>query len=387
MTLKSIFRNLYFRFRRLIIQLIPLQKKEEVPGSIEIKSILAIRIDRIGDLVVSLPALELLRQVFPLAKVSILVRKGNDALLAGIPWVNEVITYQGFFKALNIFKQRQFDLAIDFLMDYQIKTALLAYLSKAKLVAGFDIEFRGRFFNLKLKPRQDKRHISQHILDLARVFMKSYSGLDIPNVSLFPKIPILDKNKDYIKFFLKEKGIPEEDFLVGIHPGGYYPTQRWPIERFSQLADRLIQRYNARLIILGSYDEDKLVSRMVTLMRQEALKVIGLSLDKLATIISLTDLFICNNSGPLHIACAVGTPTVSTMGPTDPDLWYPQGDEHVVIRHDLACSPCSRPFCRQHTCMQSISVKEMEEAVNIQMGRINKEKAISSGSINRAPTK
>jgi ADP-heptose:LPS heptosyltransferase len=105
-------------------------------------------------------------------------------------------------------------------------------------------------------------------------------------------------------------------------------------------------------------------------MTVDGLEFIGLPLDKVAALIALLKLFIANNSGPLHIACALNVPTVSTMGPTNPFLWWPQGKNHIVVKKEMDCSPCNKPKCTKHACMRSISPEEMMEAVDSQITRI-----------------
>jgi len=155
---RSVIKNIYLRLRRLILYFLPIDRKERSFAAADIKSILVIRNDRIGDLIVSLGALKALKEAFPLARVSVLVRSGNEALLKNIPWVDEAILYEGFFSAIRLLRQRHFDLAIDFFSSYFIKSASLAHLSKAKITAGYDLENRGRFFNIKVKPPQKNIH-------------------------------------------------------------------------------------------------------------------------------------------------------------------------------------------------------------------------------------
>jgi lipopolysaccharide heptosyltransferase II len=372
---KIITRQIYLYLRGLFLCffIYPfLSKREKIINLENIKKILVIRIDRIGDLVVSLPILKALRCVFPSATISILVRQGNESLLNNFPDVDEVIVYEGFIKTIRRLRKNSFDLAVDPLMDYPIKTALLAHFSKAEFVAGFDIAAKGCFFNIKCKPNLNKQYISQSILDLVRVIAKLCSRPDISFASFYPQILILEENKKYLQSFLKEKRVGEEDFLVGIHPGGHFPSQRWPVERFSQLTDRIIQKYKAKVVVIGSKDEEDLVEEMLSLVKEKAIKAIGLPLDKLASLIFLTKLFICNNSGPLHIACAVKTPTVSTMGPTNPVFWWPMGENHIVVKKELNCSPCSKAKCKQHYCMKLISVEDMFEAVSLQIKWLSK---------------
>ena len=115
---------------------------------------------------------------------------------------------------------------------------------------------------------------------------------------------------------------------------------------------------------MASADEEDAVRGLIGLMKIKPCVVLGFSLDKAAAIIYQSSIFIGNNSGLLHIAAALGRPTVSTMGPTVPWLWRPQGDNQKVIRHSLECSPCNRGVCLEHKCMELITVEEMEGAVD-----------------------
>lgn len=373
-------RNSYLLIRNILLWLI-LRPKKVAPQDLTIKSILAIRIDRVGDLVLSTPAIKALREYFPKAKIYVLVKKGNETLLKGSRFVDSVIVYNNFFDTLKLLHKYQFDLAIDLLMDYPIKPTFLAYFSRAKLRAGFSVIGKKRLFDISAKPRTTKKHISEYMLDLASSIIKFCLGKDVDFSQFEPEIFINGEEEKEMKRFLQEKGILEEDLLVGIHPGGYYPTQRWPIENFSQLADRLIEEFKVRIVIVGSFQEKTLVDKMISLMNHKsAIKAVGFSLDRLAALISLMDVFACNNSGPLHIAAAVNIPTVSTMGPTDQVLWRPRGKNHIVIRQNLFCSPCNRGICKNHNCMELIAVDDVVGAVKKQLessvGKAKSEKYI-----------
>ena len=359
MKVRDMLKKIYFSLRALILYLLPSKSADSSIPAQDIRSILVIRIDRIGDLVVSLPALKALKENFPQAKISVLVRCGNEALLKNFSWIGEVIIYRGFGRAVKQLRQKHFDLVVDFLMDYPLETALLAYLSQARLTAGFNIESRGRLFAIGINPDPEKKHVSLYILDLVGEIARAISGKAVRLTPAYPEIILPQQDKQETMSFLKNHGIGESGPLVGIHPGGHYPSQRWPVERFSQLADRIIKRHKARVVVVGSAADEALVETMAGLMSGKAIKAVGLRLDKLAALISLMNIFICNNSGPLHIACLVKTATVSTMGPTDPVLWKPPGDGHTVLRHGSS--------------LESISVEEMERAVDARLSGITAE--------------
>jgi heptosyltransferase-2 len=368
MKIKTFFRELYFAARGILLRGIGVFVKKKHPENIAPASILAVRIDRIGDLVVSLPALRLLRQVFPEARISVLVRESNASLLTFFPWMDDVITYRGFLKTVTLLRQRRFDLAIDLLMDYPLKPALLTVFSGSKFTAGFDVAGKGGCFDLALIPSGQKKHVSLYMTDLARAIADAagrQAGKDL-NVEFY----VPDEDREFARSLFKDNGIGAGDMVIGIHSGGHYASQRWPVERFARLADMAIKRYGAKIYIIGSLEEKTLIDSMAAMMKGSAVKVIGLPLNRLAALVAITDLFICNNSGPWHIACAFNIPTVSTMGPTDYRIWWPMRGENIVLRKELPCSPCGLAVCLRHDCMKMICLEEMMAAIQTQVEKI-----------------
>lgn len=369
----TITKDIYIVLRRIMLRLVSVTVAKKKPRAGDIASILVIRIERIGDLVVSLPALKALRQIFPNAKISVLVHEGNDTLLSSIPSIDEFILYRGFANTVKELRRRHFDMTIDLLMDYRLKTAFLAYMSNSGFTAGFDIASRGLLFNLSFAPARERKHVSEYMLDFVKMLARSLSICE-PEGDFFDNtLSVSEEGKKYAERFLSENGIKNTDIVIAIHPGGHFASQRWQVANFSRLADRIEEKDGAKAVIMGSPDEKGLVDEMAGTMEKKAIKAVGLSLDKLAALIYRADLLICNSSGPLHIAVALNTPTVSTMGPTDPVLWWPRGENHIVIRKGTDCSPCDRPVCAAHTCMSLISVEEMMEAVDLQIKRIKHE--------------
>lgn len=370
--IKHVLKNIYLVLRKIVLRLIPTPKIVEELNPSLVTSIVAIRIDRIGDVVVSLPAIRALRDIFPNSRLAVILRPENIPLLKNISWIDELIPYHGFVNSVKMLRKRHFYMIIDLLMDYTIKTAIISFFSGANRKVGFDIEERGRFFNLALKPGPEKRKMSKHILELVKSVGR-ISHIDEGNIQESePRLFVSRKDNFFANEFFKNLGVKGDDIIFGLHPGGRFPSQFWMLESFAKLVERVSEKYKAKIIIVGSYKEERLIKKLISSMNIKPLLAIGFSLDKLASIIAKTSVFICNNSGPLHIAAALGIPTVSTMGPTDPYLWWPHGKNQIVIRHPLPCSPCNLGFCRSHKCMRLITVEEMEKAVDIQMQRIGK---------------
>lgn len=357
----------YLGLRNVLIMFLARGGNKRLPDKRTIESILAVRIDRMGDAVLSLPALKALSRLFPGARLSVLARKANCGIFSGLPYIHEVLPYTNFFAGIGALKKRKFDLAVDLLMDGRIKPALLVYLSKAEVRAGFDIDGKGKLFNIKFIPHAGKKQLYVQMLDLLKFIAKSFD-LDESSVQTPPpEVTLKDEDKAFAQGFLEKNRIGACEIIFGIHPGGYFPSQRWQLGSFAELGKNLFSKYKAKIIIFGSIQEKKMLLRLSSLMGARPVLALGLETGKLAALIARTDVFICNNSGPLHLAAALGVPTVSTMGPSDPDLWWPAGEKNIVIRRVLDCSPCNRPNCKRHACLKSITVQEMERAINVQM--------------------
>jgi len=372
------FKDIYLASRRFPLGMIGIFVKKKGMDEMRPKSLLAIRIDRIGDLMVTLPALKALRRIFPEARISVLAAEENAPLLTVFPWIDEVITYRGFIRTVGLLRKKGFGLAVDFLMDYPLKTALLTLLSGSGFTAGFDIAGRGDCFNLGVVPA-GRKHVSVYMLDLAHAVAKASFFNGRIDEEARVEFPVPKEDKEYIRSLIEKNGIGQDDMIVGVHPGGHYASQRWPVERFAGLAGRIIKKYNAKVIITGSLGERALIDEMARMMKEGAVKVIGLPLNRLAALVAITDLFICNNSGPWHIACALNKRTVSTMGPTNHHLWWPAGGEHIVIRKGLSCSPCDLAVCGSHACMKMISIEDMMDAAEVQIEKIKNRRSDGNG--------
>jgi ADP-heptose:LPS heptosyltransferase len=366
--------NIYLSMRGIALTIVSLFVKGPVKrfDKKDIKKILVIRMDRLGDFIVTTPLLKTLRKEFPSARITLLARKDICELAIGQPSIDDVISYDDgvsistFLSLAGRVRDRHFDLAIDPLRDYTLRTAMLAYVSRAPYRLGFDIAGRGVFFNLKVSPAGLKGTMAEDTISLAGEF-------GIAAEEVIPEIVVSDKDKTIVENFMRGQNITG-GFLIGIHPGGYYPSQRWSPDNFAKLIDRLSENAGIKIILLGSGKEAALLKAIEDKVAAGICVFRTDSLNSLAAIIDRLKLFVGNNSGPLHMAAALGKRTVSTMGPTDSRLWQPSGKGHIVLGKELACAPCNRPFCREHECMESITVDAMFGAVSLQIKRISDEK-------------
>jgi ADP-heptose:LPS heptosyltransferase len=363
--MKTFLKSMYFSIRTTFLTL--LRKDHRKIALPQTARILIFRLDRVGDLVLTTPLFPALRKRYPRAHISVMVRKHTQDIIRNEPSINEVIVYSGFIDAVTSLRKR-FDLVIDPLMDYGLKPALLSWLLQPRFSLGFEIHGRGNLFTTPVVPSMKKEHFVDSLFELL-------APLDIPEAAVVdrhPSITVDDRTDNEVLSWVKEQGIPATSPLISLHPGAFYPSQRWLLKNFTALVTILLTKYPAiHVLLLGTSSEQTLLDAIIAGQTEDFRLRVHRHMDKPLLhnidLIKRSILFIGNNSGLLHIASAVLTPTLSTMGPTVPWTWHPYGDvkRNVVLRKDLPCSPCSKAICDGHACMAMITVDEMFRAAEL----------------------
>jgi heptosyltransferase II len=337
-------------------------KRPPVPS--EIRKILFIRPDRLGDMVLSTPVLRAIKKGFPLARLTVLASQSNAPLLRYDPYVDEVVIWAQrrkrvapiqFLRQAHRLAKEGYDVVIDPLPGNDLSTALIAYISGALLRIGFPGYGREVFFS-RLAGFADGRHMVDLILETARL-------LGVPPDRRLPHIHLLPTEGERADRWLRQQYLGTRP-LIGIHPGGYYPSQRWPAEYFARLAVVLKRDGVSDIVLLGGADDRELVHMIFDRAGEHLVLFQNDNLRESVALVSRLDLLVCNNSGPLHVAAALNVPTLSFMGPTEKHRWMPLGRNHKVLRReDLDCIGCNRGTCPRgdHACMRGI---QPEEAAN-----------------------
>lgn len=357
--IKNFLKGTYLNIRKiLLIPFLFLRRLLSVNDK-EIGNILFLRHDRIGDMVLSTPAFKALKRNYPNARITVLASERNQEIIQNNPNVDEIIIYGGLYRFVKEIRNKWFDLAIDPFNTYEFKQAFLSYLSGARYRIGFEDAGREIFFNIKGPGLYPVKHLVEHMLELV-----SYLGCDVSGCE--PEIFITDEEREWALRFLLDKKIDLDKPTIAIHPGGYYETQRWHPERFGLAAKELVQGLRVNIIVFGDKSEVSILNRIKEICDGIVITS-GINIRQLMAILSRCTLFLGNNSGPLHIAAAIGLPTVSIVGPTAFPLWRPYGKNHIVLRKDLECSPCNLADCKEHKCMEMITVDEVIEAVKKQL--------------------
>jgi len=327
------------------------------------ENILVRGVNWIGDAVMTLPALKAIRRAYPAAQISLLVKPGIAPLFENNPDIDEIILYKEshrrFFGRLQLalnLRQRRFSRA--FLLQNAFDAALIAFLAGIPERIGYDRDGRG-FLLTKAIPHNDgdrKLHHINYYLNLLKEagikaeFSEPWLRLDLNE--LVTARGVLS-------------ALPRP--VLGINPGSAYgPAKRWLPERFAEVAVWFVKETRGSVVIFGGKEETDTAGQIFKAIPMNKISVAGgTSLRELAALIAETDVFLTNDSGPMHIAYAVGTPLVAIFGSTSPELTGPVGLCNAVVRTDIDCSPCFSRACGRDyiRCMFGITSEDVFENI------------------------
>lgn len=324
-----------------------------------IRRILAVRLDRLGDLVLTLPALDDLAAAYPNAHRVVMVPPAHAPLLRGRAAVHRVIAaeHDGDVRELALgIAAAEPDLGVDFSPVDDLRAARAMALARVPARVGLAGGGREVYFTKTASAGIRSRPLTE-----ANGLVVNAAGGRASTAA--PRLEVDRDSGIEAEGLLRQLGAPSGWLRIAVHPGGYYPSQRWPVDRFADVAVALAARHGGKVVILGGPGDDELVRALHRLGADHSVVLPTVDVASLAAVLSRCDLLIANNSGPLHLAGAVGVATVSIMGPTDPVRFWPMGVEQTVLRRtDLACSPCVRGRCGPHDCLEGITVSEVLDA-------------------------
>ena len=335
------------------------------------KKILVMRYRFIGDTVLTVPFLRNLREACPAARIDLMLEPFSGQVIEGCPYVDRVIPFEfrtihkyagrsqrGRFRAYlhyrNVIRSGGDDAV--FVLKRSLSSALLVWAAGVPRRIGFATEGRSMLLTDPVPYRHD-RHEVQNFLDCLRV-------LDIPvrseKLELWPSA----HNKEKAGSLLAGAGWKADDLKIVIHAAASLPAKQWPLERFAEVMKALRERYDARFIYTGSTEDAVLYQEIEKHGPFGGMNLCGVtSLRENISVYRAADLFFGVDSGPMHMAAAVGLPVIALFGPTDEQKWGPWGAGHTVITKRLECRPCKPHRCKDNECMNRITVAEALEAV------------------------
>ncbi len=335
--------------------------------------ILIVRLDRIGDVVLSTPVIQVLRTAYPQAFIAMMVRSECQDLVMGNPALNQVIIYEkgrgyrGIRETIRFawrLRRSKFNVALVLHPTY--RSHWIVRLAGIPVRIGYQRK-GGRLLTHRLPHRKQegRRHEADYTLDLVR-----FMGLHPP--APHPVVPVRPEAERRVSALLEKLGLSASEPLVVLHPSASCPSKRWLPQRFAEVADRLIDTTGHRMILVAGPGDLRYANEVEQAMRCRAVNLAGmLSIAELACVLKRCRLLISNDSGPVHVAAALGTPVVTIFGRNQPGLsqgrWGPLGEGHVILQKDVGCVTCLAHKCDiGFLCLTSLSSEEVyQAAVNV----------------------
>ncbi len=338
----------------------------------DFRNILIIRTDRVGDVILTTPMMAALRQNYPEARISVLVSVSTLELVEGNPHLNEILVddrhgkhqgFWGFFRLVRGIRQKNFDAA--FVMHTKNRTNSLCFLAGIPHRIGYKNK---KFGFLLTEPIADTRWQGlKHEVDYCLDVLKEL-GILSRESNLY--LSVSRSAKEWAQRFLEQNQVKESDRLVAIHPGASCISKRWNPERFAEVANELFEKKGFKVILVGSKDNKDIIQKVKESFHHPVIDAIGqTTLGQLAGLFERCQLLISNDSGPVHMASALGVPVISIFGRNQAGLspirWGPWGHSGLVLHKEVGCHQCLAHNCRiNFRCLDEIKPKEVLEAVD-----------------------
>jgi heptosyltransferase II len=310
----------------------------------------------LGDCVMALPALRAIRRARPADGLTILARRGTASLFRADGSADAVVERSGLLEDARRLRVGRF--AEAWLLPNSLRSAIAPWLAGIPVRTGYDTDRRGPLLTHALPPPPRTEHQLRDYDALLRS-----RGIE-PDFEA-PRLPVTAKGLDRAASALEAAGVDRDEPLALLAPGAAFGwTKRWPPERYGALGDLLAGRGLASAVVIGPGEEA--LGATVAAAARARLPVLGADLDpvELAALFSCARVVVSNDSGPMHLAAAVGVPVAAFFGPTDPGRTAPSGSPSKILDRYIFCSPCFLKRCPYgHECMKEISAEIALEAV------------------------
>jgi heptosyltransferase-1 len=339
-----------------------------------VSSILLIRLDHLGDVILTTPAIRYLKKRYPHARLTMVVKEKSVEAIKNNPHLDNIValkvSFTGLKRGYETFRwvtelcrvvrklrKERFDIAIDFKGD--IRSILLAYLSGASRRISYAIR-GGGFLLSDIVPYEANIHeIDKN--------MKLLTPLGIASYGSTMELRFTDEDLATVERILLRQKVDLSRWTVAIHYGGASHFKRWDTERFVSLAETITVGNATNVLVFGGYHDGK--DSSFEAKPEKGIYVMpDMTICQMAAAFKRCNLLVCNDSGPMHVGLAVGTPTVAIFGPTFPNLFGPRDSgKNRVVRSQSPCSPCWHPDkpigCKERTCLKAIRVDEVAEVI------------------------
>ncbi|MFI5400807.1 MAG: glycosyltransferase family 9 protein [SAR324 cluster bacterium] len=344
------------------------------------RRILLTQLRRIGDVLMTTAAVRQVSRAYPDARISYLTEPPSDQIFRHNPHVNEVLAVQSRagsrMMALATLRTRRFDLAVDFFSNPT--SALLVRVSGAPMRIGFGFPGRSWAYTHTIAPPRGLTYAAADKMSLlAPLGVPEQHGAD-----LLPEVFLAPEHRRYAETALAGLGVQVQDLLVALCPASRQPYKIWPARHFARLADWMIERHRARVLMISGPGEEGLVDAVRLEMRQRALPDLpASSLLEMAALLQRCHLFVGNDGGARHFAIAVGTPTVAVFGRPFPESWTPPGMAwHRTASYDPGCkNACTYPRCSHLNCINLVPYDEVQAHTEALLADVLKDGVLKDG--------
>lgn len=325
-----------------------------------IRNILIIRPGALGDVIVTLPALEAIRNHFSGAHIEIM---GYLSFL-------EILN--GRFYADSVSRFDRADIAHLFMENSTIPATLRKTLKGVDLIFSFvsdrehvlakNLSLAGVGHVVHYEPFPadgEDIHITDH-------FLRCLDMLSIPYTNKIPRIVLKDEDIVFGEKFTNRNNVEPEKALVAIHPGSGSRQKCWPVERYAELISWLVAEMNAQILLVSGHADTEILGELTPKVKDVVTIADQLPLPYLAAVIKRCNFFVGNDSGITHLASAIGTPAIAIFGPTNPDIWGPRGKQVEIIYKKYPCSPClpdTRRNCFSRACFGGVNVEDVTSRI------------------------
>ena len=323
----------------------------------------------IGDMVLLTPALRALKHAYPESRLELLLRPRVADLMETHPYVDACIVdgktdgrYRSLVKLVRQIRDRAFDVAV-VLHPTSFRNALLPFLARVPVRVGTSAGGRGMLLTISHKDDTNVHEV--------RRYLRVLQLLDVDPVSDVLEFWHTDTDRQSIEHLLRREGVSPQDRLIAINLGTTWTTKRWDVANFAEVIRQIgYLAPETGIVLTGSFAEESLTEGLSSSLR--TINLVGkTSILQLGALLERCEVCLTCDSGPMHIAAAVGTPTVALFGPTDPVRHRPYDSGHTVIEKSVSCRPCYKRKCQRkdapHLCMTEIGIGEVVNALEIKL--------------------
>ena len=315
----------------------------------------------VGDAVLAIPAMKAVRERYPDADITLLVRPWVAGVFKSVPFIDHLWSeprpagVRDWIRIARQIRSRRFDVSL--LFPNSFESAAMMFLGRVPRRIGYATDGRGWLLTSRITPSTAKRHQVHYYLDLA----KALSADTQPSI----QISASAEEKNQAAKLLASHGVPQGHPYMVLNPGAAYGSaKRWGEDGFAAAGDALACEFHLDVVIVGSEKERAIAEAIQKTMRSRVVVLNGkTTLETLIGVISEAVLVLTNDSGPMHISAALGIPTVAVFGATDHVVTGPIGARTRVVREPVECSPCMLRECPiDHRCMTRVSADSVCQA-------------------------